>query len=644
MKGTTPFSLALLLAATLAAPAAAEDHSKNIVTSWAGFYGGVHVGAVDSQTSIRDEDGTVFDAEGGTFLTNDLSLSMGVHGGYNWQDGNKVFGIEADYTWTNAGRSRLFDGTDHYASSDLNGYGSLRGRAGLAVENAHIYLTGGIGYVDANVSGYDSLPDQIVSKDGFFSVVAGAGAEFKVRSDVSLRLEYLHHIFNEKSDLCNDCDEPQLFGGDLGIVRAGLTYHFGQDSEKIEYQDNDTWSGFYAGLHIGAVDSKTWVQDEDDDVLNEEGMSIFTNDLKASAGLHAGYNWMMGSALVGVEADYSWTNSGGPRNYDANRLFISSQIDGFASIRARVGLASGNALAYVTGGGALINAKISASDIGSAGENVSYDQFGAIVLGAGVEIKVTDRISVRGEYLNYAFDEKSTVCAGCFDNQPQLADGTLHTFRAGLSYYLNATGTGMPEVEAADWSGFYAGIHTGILNSSTGIRDDDGTIFDANGLTVITNSRDVSSGIHAGYNYQIQNAVFGFEVDYSLTNSGSTRFFNSNDHFISSEIEGYGSARGKVGLAAGDALFYATGGIGFVKAKLSGYDSIPTQVVDYENFVALVAGAGTEYKIKEDVSIRAEYLYYGFDEKSDLCTGCANDPAFADGELHILRVGLTKQF
>ncbi len=641
-----------LLAAFLAAPSlvaqAADDLRAPVypAATWSGFYAGIHAGAVDSQTGIRDEDYTLFDADGATAVTNDLTGLMGIHGGYNWQIGNKVFGIEADYSWTSAGRTRFFNNTDQYLSSDLNGFGSLRGRAGVAVDNALLYLTGGIGYVHADIGGGDNFVDEFVSESNFLSFVAGAGAEFKLRSDLSLRLEYMHHLLNDKTDFCEaaTCLYPAIFGGSLGVLRAGLTYHFGQGAEEIAQQGNDVWSGFYGGLHVGAVDTVTGVQDEDRDVTGIEGIPVLTNGLDATAGIHGGYNWLFGSALVGVEADYSWTKSGFSRVYGRGNHFLSSQIDGIASVRARLGLAAGNALAYVTGGGALVNAQIQAAAIGQVGDNVSFDHFAALVMGVGAEIKVTPNLSLRGEYLYYAFDEQSTVCPSCQYGQPQFADGQIHSFRAGLSYYLNGNGTEMPQVAVADWAGFYGGLHAGLVDSTTGMRDEEKSIFDKQGLTLFTTSRDIGGGVYAGYHYQMQNAVIGVEADYTFTNSGDSRFIDTTTEFASSQIEGFGSVRGKIGLAAGDAMFYATGGIGFVKADMQGLNNDPGEIVNFGHFTALVAGAGTEFKLKEDLSIRAEYLYYGFDEQSDLCSVCGTDPTYADGQLHTFRVGLTKFF
>lgn len=626
---------AALFGFTASTPVAAEE--------WSGFYVGVHAGAVDSTTGIRDEDSTVFDEDGTTGFTNDLTGLAGIHIGYNWQFGSTVLGIEADYSRTDAGQARYLDNTGHFISSQIDGFGSIRGRAGVAVNNALIFITGGIGFVNSDVFGFESLPDQIARYENFTAMVAGAGTEFKLAENVSFRGEYLYYHFNDKRDTCNDCDEPQTGNGALHVLRAGVTHHFADGSRPLRRTSSKAWSGFYAGAHVGASDTNTGIADEDSTVFDLDVGTVFTNDLDFAGGLHGGYNLQFGAAVLGVEVDYSWTNSGYTRIFDGTDHFLSSQIDGFGSIRGRMGVASGNALAYVTGGVGYVNADLMGYD-SLPNQVVSYSGFRALVAGAGVEAKLTPNMSVRGEYLRYSFDEKSDVCTSC-QPQPQLADGAIHSMRLGVTYHINGALAEAFETKGSNWTGLYAGGHIAGVNSRTGIRDEDGTIYDAAGLTVFTTSQDVAGGVHAGYNYQIGSAVFGVELDYAFTNSGEARLFDSTDHFKSSKINGFGSLRGRIGLAAGQSLVYVTGGIGYVNGKVSGYDSVPDQIVTYKNFAALVAGAGTEFKPTDNLAIRAEYLYYGFDEKSDRCNDCsAADPAFADGTLHTLRIGASYHF
>lgn len=635
-------SASLLSLLSPAGALAADIGPVSLQPTWEGFYAGVHGGFVDSRTTIRDEDGTVFDADGGRVETNDLTGLLGVHAGFNLQSGSLVYGLEADYSFTEAGREREFDGTDHDLSSDISGFGSLRARAGLGVDNALFYVTGGAGLVHGETSGSDS-PNQVAGAEDFAAIVMGAGVEHKFRSDVSVRLEYLNYYFLEEEDVCEQCTDPAYVGGALHALRFGVGYHFGQGHDVLERDGDNAWGGFYGGFHVGANDTRTWVQDEDDNTLDMEGVPVYTNGLDLAAGVQAGFNWQLGAAVIGIEADYSWTDSGYSRDYGwGGGQKLNSSIDGYGSVRVRSGVTAGNAMAYVTGGLGLVNASIEADNNFSDNRNVSYDWFTALVMGAGAELKLGAHLALRGEYLYFAFDEQEENCPTC--SQPINADGEIHAVRLGLNYYLNgntamATGTDTPV-----WAGFYAGLTAGGLQSTTGIRDENGTIYDDEGLTSFTTDTSIAGGVHAGFNWQRENAVLGLEADYTFTDSGDSRIFDGIDHFTSSEISGFGSLRARAGVSAGDTLVFVTGGIGWVNAEVSGYDFVPSQVVNYDNFAALVGGVGAEHRIHEHLSLRAEYLYYGFDEKSDLCDDCGDEPAFADGELHYLRAGLSLHY
>ncbi len=649
MRGLSGLSTTLI-AFLLLVRGSVEPQAQPITSEqWEGFYLGTHVGAVESSTGILDLDRQIFDDDGGTLFTNDLNVTGGVHAGYNVQSGNRVFGIEADYSWTDAGRSRLFEGGDHFLSSDIDGFGSIRGRAGLAVDNALIYFTGGVGLIDLNLSGTNdpSTPGSTdVSFDEQIAAVVGAGAEAKLGSNLSARLEYLHYFGGNEIDLCQVCnpDDPAHASAALQVVRVGITYHIGDSPEPGDTTLDDPWSGFYLGVHAGAADTSTGLHDESKDISNTLEGTLFTGDLSAAGGVHAGYNHVIRSLLLGIEVDYSWTDAGDARIYNDGNNFASSKIDGFGSVRGRLGVASGNAAAYITGGVGFVDVSVAGVDFFDNDASSIKDQF-ALVAGAGTEAKISSSLSTRLEYLYYGFDEKSDTCAAC-GSDVVLADGSIHYVRVGLTYHLNGTPADEHESEAGNWAGFYAGAHAGVAHSNTRMHSDNLAVFGSAGLTAFTPSTDPAGGVHAGYNFQYGNAVFGLEGDYTFVNAKKGSIFGRNFYQKDSEIHGFGSVRGRLGLAAGDALFYTTGGIGFIDATLSGGRSdIPARFVKFNNdFTALVAGGGVALKLTDNIAFRTEYLYYGFDEKSETCVQCNNEPAFASGVIHTARAGLTFLF
>jgi outer membrane immunogenic protein len=158
----------------------------------------------------------------------DTTLVGGVHVGYNWQSGASVMGVEGDVSFA--------DGFDYLAS--------LRARLGYAEGNLLIYLTGGIAF-----AGFDAQDVTVNKKWGnpksftlhgddesLVGFVVGAGAEYKLRPNVSVGLEGLYYNFADTSktwnwskELCYGWKEYQVTekdDNDLFVVRARLTYHF----------------------------------------------------------------------------------------------------------------------------------------------------------------------------------------------------------------------------------------------------------------------------------------------------------------------------------------------------------------------------------------------------------------------------------
>jgi outer membrane immunogenic protein len=173
---------------------------------WRGVYGGVHAGFGWS----GDADGAV----------------GGVQAGYNWQSQQFVYGIEADISLSDIGVSGSATACDPTfgcatarASASIDWLATIRGRLGVLVQpSLLLYATAGLGIVSAeghasvNVPGAGSLHASVSDSDTGF--VYGVGLESKLSETMSVRVEYLGF---------GDINEV----GDLGIVRAGLNFRFG---------------------------------------------------------------------------------------------------------------------------------------------------------------------------------------------------------------------------------------------------------------------------------------------------------------------------------------------------------------------------------------------------------------------------------
>jgi opacity protein-like surface antigen len=471
-------------------------------SSWAGLYFGAQAGAAvdndrDRETFFANSGqggagGNGAGATGGggraggipvtaeIGADNDGDTLVGLHIGYNWQNSNLVYGLEADIDANNSLDNLL---------------GSVRARVGYGTDRTLFYITGGLAYISVDgaeaafavgaggnggnggasggVAGIVGAPggqgaagrikQDSESDIGF---VAGLGVEHKITNQVGIGLEGLYYSFGEdKVGLTND--------GDFFTVRARLTMHLDRDagSFKDSYPALANWGGFYIGGHLGA-------QLSDDDTIASRvasagdggvggvnggpdgggggggggsgGASIANLgvDTALIGGAHLGYNWQSGSWVYGLEGDASFSDT--------------DQYSYIASARARLGYATGSYLFYGTAGVAFAgldriagieafnggngtnggNAPNGAPGVGGQGGNAGGvnddDDVVGFVVGAGVEAKLTDRLSLglEGMYYGFDVDDKTT------GDQTFNSDADIFVLRSRISYSLT------PQVEA----------------------------------------------------------------------------------------------------------------------------------------------------------------------------------------------------
>ena len=223
-----------------------------------------------------------------------------------------------------------------------------------------------------------------------------------------------------------------------------------------------------------------------------------------------------------------------------------------------------------------------------------------------------------------------------------------------------------------DWSGLYVGGHGGYASSALGFPSRYATLsssyFTGIGRTddyaVAVNSATgtmyaigrrasgESYGGFIGYNFQMDEVVFGFEADYtSFNRSGrslslaSRSFYNNTSQVdlliagtSTTEITDYGTVRGRLGYAFGDFLPYVTGGIAIGRAKISEQVGVtasdPTFNLNLsqtsfgrwttagiapayaktKTVGGVALGAGLEYAITPSILLRGEYQYVLFDD------------------------------
>lgn len=169
-------------------------------------------------------------------------------------------------------------------------------------------------------------------------------------------------------------------------------------------------TGPWTGLYVGAHGGYGWAQDSDPSLNGWAG------------GLQVGYNLQLGSALVGIEGDYTWANLSGSGSFSS--FPISGSVDSMWSVRGRLGWSIANSvLLYGTAGygGFGVSLRTVVSGL-SLSADADYKGF---VAGGGAELLLTRNIMLRLEGLHYMGSGSGTASG---------SDGDVTVLRAGVSY------------------------------------------------------------------------------------------------------------------------------------------------------------------------------------------------------------------
>ena len=136
----------------------------------------------------------------------------GLQAGYNWQTGNFVFGAEGDINISNA--------DDTFAPWKFSNpwFGTLRARAGFSGwNNVLFYATGGVAF-----GGLEAQKNGLTESRSHIGWTLGAGAEFAINQNWSVKAEYLYLSFAERAYTVTGADH----GFDNNLVRFGVNYRF----------------------------------------------------------------------------------------------------------------------------------------------------------------------------------------------------------------------------------------------------------------------------------------------------------------------------------------------------------------------------------------------------------------------------------
>jgi outer membrane immunogenic protein len=198
------------------------------------------------------------------------------------------------------------------------------------------------------------------------------------------------------------------------------------------------WSGFYAGLNLGAGVNRAQFSETGTATYFGNGPFWSPNPSTFAVGGQIGFNWQVANFVYGIEADLSRlgakTNATFLPNPFGGAIDARTNLDWLGSVRGRFGVAFSSALIYVTAGVAVghysDNWQFSGGGDGPFTANATRASF---IGGAGVEFMVARNWSFRVEGLYANLGSSSDIgrntCGGGyrtrFEHVAQMYRGAL---------------------------------------------------------------------------------------------------------------------------------------------------------------------------------------------------------------------------
>jgi outer membrane immunogenic protein len=199
------FAAALAAIALQSSAATAADvlpyggPARTPVYSWQGPYVGANLGYQWSSV--------------GGSPTDPSGVAGGVQGGVNWQIGQFVLGAETDF--------QLSDADDTFAPWKFSNpwFGTLRGRAGVALNNVMFYGTVGLAY--GSLTARNTATGVSESKISF-GWAGGLGLEVALVGNWSAKAEYLYVDLDDRPYSLTGASH----GVNSNLLRLGVNYRF----------------------------------------------------------------------------------------------------------------------------------------------------------------------------------------------------------------------------------------------------------------------------------------------------------------------------------------------------------------------------------------------------------------------------------
>jgi outer membrane immunogenic protein len=417
------------------------------------------------------------------------------------------------------------------------------------------------------------------------------------------------------------------------------------------------WSGIYVGAHAGyGGGMKDWFQAD----LDFPARGFL-------AGGQAGINKQIASFVFGLELDGSWANITGSRTSSFGNpgppfgVFSTnsgtSGIDGLVTVAGRAGLTADRWFVFARGGAAgawerhFNNTTSTFFGPASTATDAAEFRWGSLV-GFGAEYALDGHWSVTAEYDHMDFGTKTVTLKGTQTNfgavsplsfdQP-ITENSIHVVKVGANYRWGGISVDpvYPPVRPApgtNWTGAYLGAQGSYGFGRKEWPDfADPTNPDAGQYNV----KGWLGGIDGGFNVQSGVLVFGVEGEWMWSGISGGQIFNPasfgvvETDSLHSTVDWLAIASARAGFVIGDRLLiYGKGGVAIADEKHSysftrffsqGAETDSGTLVGTAVHSGAAVGAGAEYVVGGNWSIKGEYDYIRMMDQNVTVAGAATD-------------------
>ncbi len=363
------------------------------------------------------------------------------------------------------------------------------------------------------------------------------------------------------------------------------------------------WTGLYIGASVGGGA-----------VVNEIGVPVFLDlELNGIGGegalgsIMAGYNYQMNNIVFGLQGEVGYNNLSTELSLGGTDI-IEAQQGLVASISARAGLLlTPETLAYIIGGYSYSEYE---TEISLGGPSESFDEtYDGYHIGGGLETMIGQHATVRVEYRYTSYDGEDWGTGGFIDVAPSTHTGTL-----GLAWNFGGGESSAPSTSGyvasgkSDWTGLYIGasVGGGAVVNEIGVP-----VFldlELNGI----GGEGALGSIMAGYNYQMNNIVFGLQGEVGYNNLSTELSLGGTD-IIEAQQGLVASISARAGLLlTPETLAYIIGGYSYSEYETEISLGGPSESFD-ETYDGYHIGGGLETMIGQHATVRVEYRYTSYD-------------------------------